>query len=145
NLRPLELHFTGVPFPTKQTSELELDPELVNPQRQRLAPARYLDVFEEHGGRRQQSNLDRPADAHLQAGKTTRLKLEFGPIAVPIDKMRTDQRCGERDNEDNRDTKKRVLHAVARSDFPARWLAGAGPGKSPRRHHEHDSAAAPRG
>ena len=66
-------------------------------------------------GRRKRPRLDRTGDAHLQAGQPAGPVLELAAILVPIDEKRTDQRRHQRQDDRNRNTEQRRLHAVSKA------------------------------
>ena len=62
---------------------------------------------------RQQARIDRPGDTELEPGQAARPGLELAAIAAPIDKKRPDQRRHQRQDDRDRKTEQRRLHAVS--------------------------------
>src|SRR4051794_36020297 len=82
---------------------------------QRLRRAANLGLAERERRGRQQTDLDPPADAYWQPGEFGRLGLEGGPILGPVDEMRPDQRCYQRQDDRNRNSEQGRLQKRAPS------------------------------
>src|SRR5207302_10632851 len=110
-----EAHIGGAPLAARQRAELELDAEPAGLHRAGVARPGHFELPQHQRRRRQEPQLYRALGAYLQADQRARIGLELGAIAVPIDKMRADQRRGQRQDDRNRQTKQRRLHAVSKA------------------------------
>jgi len=110
---PFHRHIGGAKLAAHQRIEGELDLQGARPRPHRLARPADLDGLQFDRGRRQNMHLDRAGDPHLQAGEARGLRLEGVAEASPIDKQRTDQCRHQHQDDCNRSSEQRRLHAVA--------------------------------
>src|SRR5262249_5029948 len=109
----------------------KFDPEQGGGDPGALVRAPELDVLQHQDRRRQQPGIDRTADVEVEAGQAARSRLELAAVAAPIDKKGTHQRCYQRQDEDNRETEQRRLHAVSTPNLGPRTGRLCGPRKAP--------------
>jgi hypothetical protein len=81
-----------------------------------LTGSRDIDALQVQRGCRQQPGVDRTRNADLQAADSAGLGLKLAAVLVPVDKMRTDQRRHQRQDECDRNAEQRCLHAVSNRD-----------------------------
>ena len=114
------------PFAAHQGAERELDAEPARAHGAGVARAGNVDALQRQGRRRQEARVDRAGDAHLQPGELARPRLELAAILVPIDEKRSDQRRHQRQDDRNRKTEQRRLHAVSKAGLLGAAAAGDG-------------------
>src|SRR6266851_1277417 len=82
-----------------------------------------LDALQDEGRGRQQAGIDRAGDVEVEPGQATGACLELPAILSPIDQKRTHQRRNQRQDDRNRKSEQRRLHAspqqARRSPAPA--------------------------
>ena len=111
-LGPFHRHVGGPKLAAHQRIEGELDLQGPGARPRQFARPADLDPLQLHRGGRQDMHLDGAGKPHLQAGEPCGLGLESIAVATPIDKKRTDQRRHQRQDDCNRNSEQRRLHAV---------------------------------
>ncbi len=103
----------GAPFAAHQRAEVELDVELVGADLGRIAVAADGDRPQPQRRGRQQQGVELAADTHRRADDAGGFRLELRTKLVPIDEIRPDQRCDQRENEGNRQSEQRGLQGFS--------------------------------
>jgi hypothetical protein len=60
-----------------------------------------FDTVERYRGHRQNPDLDRPTDPHIEAGQAAGFGLEKRAVIVPVNKIGADERRQQRQNDGN--------------------------------------------
>src|SRR6185437_14281249 len=68
--------------------------------------------------------------AHRRADHLRRFGLELGPELIPVDEIRSYQRCDQRNDEGNRQSEQRRLHGVSSGGRGTNAASGAGTSRS---------------
>ena len=141
DIAALDADVGGADFAANERVERELKPELAGLECARVARAGDLDLLQHQCRGRQQADVDRPGDPHIEAGHPARVRFEISAVVSPVDKKRPDQRCHQRQDDRNRQSQQRRLHAVSKPDFrsPSHPKLRAGALEKPSDPDEHDS------
>ena len=101
------------PLAAHQRAERELDAQGAGAHLAGVARAVELDALQHEGGDGQQARVDRPGDPELEPGQAAGAGFELAAVASPIDEERPYQRRHQRQNDRNRKSEQRCLHAVS--------------------------------
>ena len=107
-----KMHLGGAPFAAHQRTQRKFDAEGASADR--VAAIADCDVMQRKARRWQQARVDGAGHAYIDADKTARLCLEKGAMVAPIDQERTNQRCHERQNNRDRQSKQGGLQRQLR-------------------------------
>src|SRR6476619_2014385 len=132
-LRSLEPSVGDAPCAPHQGPERKLDSQSSRAHLAALVRTTELNALQHEGWRRKQTGIDCTCDAEVETGQAARPGLELAAIPAPIDENGSDQRCHQRQDDRNRETEQRRLHAVSTAGLAKVHASRmrADPGKSP--------------
>jgi hypothetical protein len=130
--RTFEPRVGDAPLAPHQGAQRELDVQGAGADLAAVARAAELDPLQHEGGGGQQAGVDRAGDPELEPGQAARARLEFPAVGAPIDKIRPNQRCQQRQDDGNRKAEQRRLHAVSISGLLPRGLSHGAACSGPR-------------
>ena len=110
---PLQPSLRDAPFAAHQRSERKLDPQRAGAHLAALVGSAELDALQHDGRGGKQAGIDGAGDAKIESGQLACPGLELPAIAAPIDKLRPYQRRHQRQDDCNRNTEQRCLHALS--------------------------------
>jgi hypothetical protein len=117
----------GAQFAAHQRAQAEFDIELVGAHLAEIVGAADHHRAQMQRWRRQQPRIQLAGKAYLRADHPGGLSLELRPELVPVDVIRRDQRCHQRDDKSNRQSEQRRLHGVSLWARPGAMAARNGP------------------
>ena len=116
--RAFKARIGDLQFAAQQRAQCEFQAKRFPADPSRLARAAKLDVVQDEGRRRQQTGIDGAGNLELEPGQSARARLEVVAVTVPIDEERPYQRRHQRQNDHNRKSEQRRLHAVSTTGVP---------------------------
>jgi hypothetical protein len=111
--RCLEPSVGDAPCAAHQGPQRKLDAQSACPYLAAVVGSTELDALQHEGRGRKQTRIDCARDAEVEPGQTACPGLELAAISAPIDENGSHQRCHERQDDRNRETEQRRLHAVS--------------------------------
>ena len=110
---PLEPRIGNAPFAAHQRTEREFDPQRARAHLAALSRAAELDALQHEDRRRKQAGVDGARDVELEPGETAGAGFEFSAVLTPIDEKRPHQRRYQRQDDRDRKSEQRRLHALS--------------------------------
>ena len=109
----LERQHAGPPLAAHQRAEVELHVQLVGTDLGGIVVAADGDLAQPQRRRRQQQRIKLAADPHRRADDARRFRLELRAELVPVNEIRTNQRCNQRKNKSNGQSEQRGLQGLS--------------------------------